>query len=31
MACGDKFAAVGREGEGGDGGGVGEHVVCTLT
>ena len=31
MASGDEFAAVGGKGEGGDGGGVSEHIVCTLT
>lgn len=31
VAGGDEFPAVGGEGEGGDGGGVGEHGVGTLT
>ena len=30
VARGDEFAAVGRKGESGDGGGVGEHVVGAL-
>ena len=31
VPCGDGFAAVFADGEGGDGGGVGEHVVGALT
>jgi hypothetical protein len=31
VARADEFPAVGREREGRDGGGVGEHVVCALT
>ena len=31
VASGDEFAAVGRKREGGDGGGVGEHVISALS
>lgn len=31
VAGGDEFAAIGGERKGGDGGGVGEHVVSALT
>lgn len=31
MAGADEFAAIGAEGEAGNGVGVGEHVICTLT
>ena len=30
MACGDELAAILGEGERGDGGGVGEHIVGAL-